>query len=124
MEVVSTSFLTFGNEPVISIIIRCRDEEWEKLLSSTIGIFWNPMFGGFGLLYDFDRTFMPGVIIDNESILKTLIDWLEKVVSNKKYYIQYVRLTENGALNTVVTIRLNDTKFIEDILDELKRRKK
>ena len=120
VELIGTFFSIVGEEPLITILVSCEDEKWRELLQSPFGFVYNRFIKALGLVYEYDRTFVPGVMIDNIDTAKIMISWLTRTIAAKRYTIQYIRLGSNRAENVLATIPIDDTSVFENILSDLK----
>ncbi|MEX0569555.1 MAG: hypothetical protein Q6363_010440 [Candidatus Njordarchaeota archaeon] len=125
MDLFGAIFSTLDKESLVTVVVKCNNEEWNNLLKSPIRIYYNSFIKAIALMYEFDKTFMPGVVVDGQDALNSMIRWLKNIVSMKRYFIQYIRLTSDGALNAMAQIGLNeeDVKIFENILTDLENLK-
>ena len=122
MELVSTFFGILKDGAVITIVVNCSEEEWNKLVGSPIRFFYNRLFKVVGLRYDEFSGFSPGIVIDNENALNTMIRFLTMVISKKEYTIQYIKISP-PTVSMFATIPVEDTSIFQEILNDLKTAK-
>jgi len=121
IRLVGTFFSVVGEEPLITIVVECGDDElWSRLLGSPFRVWWNRFVKVLGLGYDFDPSFTPGIMINSADVARGMITWLRRVIEKKRYSIQYIRLTKDGATNVVATIPTGDTGLFESMLEDLR----
>lgn len=114
-----SSFIIIGNEPVIIIVVRMSDDEFKTIVNSPARFVYNAFVKVFALVYEHDKTFSPGVIIDSEETARTFLSWLDAVISKQRCNIVFVRIKDNESEFVSITFS-PDVEFLKRVRDDIK----